>query len=75
MTSCLDFPVTAGHKRDSHCTVAPLMAHDEANVFTLEPGETKEMTRYLTEPGELIFGCHQTGHYAAGMLGTLTVES
>ncbi len=51
------------------------MAHDEANVFTLEPGETKEMTRYLTEPGELIFGCHQTGHYAAGMLGTLTVES
>jgi uncharacterized cupredoxin-like copper-binding protein len=45
----------------------------EPNAFSLEPGETKEMTWHLTEPGELIFGCHQTGHHAAGMLGTLTV--
>lgn len=50
------------------------MAHDEPNVFSLQPGDTKEMTWHLTEPGEIIFGCHQVGHYAAGMLGTLTVE-
>ena len=50
------------------------MAHDEPNLISLEPGETKEMTWHLTEPGEIIFGCHQVGHYAAGMLGTVTVE-
>lgn len=50
------------------------MMHDEPNVFSLEAGETKEMTWHLTEAGEIIFGCHQTGHYAAGMLGTLVIE-
>lgn len=50
------------------------MDHDEPNLLTLEPGATAEMTWHLTEPGELIFGCHQVGHYPAGMLGTITVE-
>jgi uncharacterized cupredoxin-like copper-binding protein len=50
------------------------MAHEEPNVFTLEPGETKEMTWRFTEAGEILFGCHQPGHYAAGMKGTLTIE-
>lgn len=48
--------------------------HDEPNAMSIEPGETAEMTWHFTEPTELIFGCHQTGHYAAGMKGTLTVE-
>jgi uncharacterized cupredoxin-like copper-binding protein len=51
------------------------MAHSEPNVFTLEPGETKEMTWHFTEAGEILFGCHQPGHYAAGMKGTLTIGS
>jgi uncharacterized cupredoxin-like copper-binding protein len=25
------------------------------------------------QPGLLEFGCHVSGHYAAGMLGTITV--
>ncbi|NNF64747.1 MAG: hypothetical protein HKN07_10875 [Acidimicrobiia bacterium] len=49
--------------------------HDEPNVFSLEPAETKEMTWHFPEPTDLLIGCHQTGHYAAGMKGVVTVES
>ena len=48
--------------------------HDEPNAFVLEPGETKEMTWHMTEGGEILFGCHQPGHYAAGMKGTVIVS-
>ncbi|MEX1208236.1 MAG: plastocyanin/azurin family copper-binding protein [Acidimicrobiia bacterium] len=47
---------------------------DEANGFALEPGETKELTLTFTEAGSLQFACHETGHYAAGMIGDLTVQ-
>ena len=48
--------------------------HEEPNVFSLEPGETKEMTWHFTSAAALEFGCHQAGHYAAGMHGSLSVE-
>ena len=51
-----------------------MQMHDEANVFSLAPGETKEMTWTFTDAGEVLMGCHQTGHYAAGMLGTITIN-
>ena len=47
--------------------------HDDPNVFVVEPGETKEMTWHLTESGTILFGCHQPGHYSAGMKGTIVV--
>lgn len=46
---------------------------DEPNAIEVEPGDTKEMTWHMTQTGEIIFGCHQPGHYAAGMKGTITV--
>ena len=49
--------------------------HDEPNAFVLEPGETKEMTWHMTATGDVLFGCHQTGHYAAGMKGTVIVAN
>lgn len=48
--------------------------HDEPNLLALEPGETKELTWHFTQPGEILIGCHQTGHYAAGMKANVTVE-
>jgi uncharacterized cupredoxin-like copper-binding protein len=48
--------------------------HDEPNTLALEPGETKEMTWHMTATGDVLFGCHQTGHYAAGMKGTVIVS-
>lgn len=52
-----------------------MMMHDEANAISLPAGETKEITWQFTEAGSVLIGCHQTGHYAAGMRGTITVES
>lgn len=51
------------------------MAHDEPNVLALPPGETHELTWRFTEPGTVLIGCHEVGHYAGGMIATITVES
>lgn len=48
--------------------------HDEPNLLALEPGETKELTWHFTQAGEILIGCHQPGHYDAGMKATVTVE-
>lgn len=48
---------------------------DEANAINLDPGETKEVTWRFTESGTVLFGCHQPGHYAGGMKGTITIDS
>lgn len=50
------------------------MAHNEPNVLSLPPGETHELTWHFTEPGTVLIGCHEIGHYAAGMIATITVE-
>jgi uncharacterized cupredoxin-like copper-binding protein len=52
-----------------------MMMHDEANAVALEAGETKTVTWHFSKAGTVLIGCHQTGHYAAGMTGTVTVES
>jgi uncharacterized cupredoxin-like copper-binding protein len=49
------------------------MAHDEPNGIAVEPGETKELTFTFEEPGETLAGCHEPGHYAAGMKVAITV--
>jgi len=49
--------------------------HDEPHVFSLEPGETKEMTWHFKDSEPIIFGCHQPGHYGAGMKGSLVINS
>jgi len=48
---------------------------DEVNAVTVAVEETKELTWQFTEPGTVLIGCHQTGHYAAGMKGEITVQS
>jgi uncharacterized cupredoxin-like copper-binding protein len=49
------------------------MEHDEPNTLSVAVGETKELTWRFGESGTVIFGCHQPGHYAGGMLGHVTV--
>jgi uncharacterized cupredoxin-like copper-binding protein len=48
---------------------------EEANAVTVGIGQTKELTWRFTEPGTVLIGCHQPGHYAAGMKGEIAVES
>jgi uncharacterized cupredoxin-like copper-binding protein len=37
------------------------------NAVTVEPGDTEELTYTFDDPGTLEVGCHQPGHYDAGM--------
>lgn len=47
--------------------------HDDADGIGLPVGATKTLTYTFEHPGTLYFACHVTGHYEAGMKGTITV--
>lgn len=46
---------------------------DTDNAVTVGPGETKEITWEFTHLGEVLYGCHEPGHYDGGMVGTINV--
>jgi uncharacterized cupredoxin-like copper-binding protein len=43
------------------------------NKITVEPGKGGDLTYRFDEPGTYEIGCHEPGHYAAGMKITVTV--
>ena len=47
---------------------------DEPNAIRIAPGTTKDITWTFTSAGTTLFGCHEPGHYASGMKGTITVS-
>jgi len=49
------------------------MAHTGPNSITLQPGETKQLTWRFGDTGTLEYGCHEPGHYQAGMRGQITI--
>lgn len=50
------------------------MKMDHINGVNVAPGETGSLIWTFTKAGSLQYACHVPGHYAAGMLGTLTVK-
>jgi uncharacterized cupredoxin-like copper-binding protein len=48
--------------------------NDAEDAITVEPGETGELTYTFDESGSLEIGCHQPGHYEAGMKIDVTVR-
>lgn len=50
------------------------MEHSDPNTMIVPAGETMSITWTFTEPGVVLYGCHEPGHYAAGMVGEITVE-
>ena len=46
-----------------------------ANQIEIEPGTTKSLTWTFTQPGEVLYGCHEPGHYEGGMVGTIEASS
>lgn len=42
--------------------------------LSLEPGESGSLTWRFTEAGEVLYACHEPGHYEGGMVGTIAVE-
>jgi uncharacterized cupredoxin-like copper-binding protein len=51
----------------------PNMAHDDANVVTVMPGETKELIWRFGKDRNLEFACNIPGHAEHGMAGTFRV--
>lgn len=49
------------------------MGMDETDGIVVKPGETMELTHTFSAAGAFVAGCHETGHYAAGMKAAITV--
>jgi uncharacterized cupredoxin-like copper-binding protein len=48
---------------------------DEGDAITVEPGESSEITHtFSADDEELLIGCHQPGHYEAGMVTKIRVS-
>lgn len=48
---------------------------DDSDAVTVEPGHSAEITHtFGTDDDELLIGCHQPGHYDAGMVTTIHVS-
>lgn len=52
----------------------PDMMHEEGNVVSLEPGETRELIWQFGKAGAVEMACHLPGHYEAGMKANVTVR-
>lgn len=75
-----DFTLGDAATQDAHdAEMLEMMAsgemHEEPNAVVVGPGETAELTWTFTEAGQVLIGCHQPGHYAAGMAGEIAVEA
>ena len=46
---------------------------DDSTGFTVKPGQTKSIAFTFPTAGTFIYGCHEPGHYQAGMTGEITV--
>ncbi len=53
--------------------MAGAMAMDEPDGIALKPGETKELTHTFAVAGAFLAGCHEPGHYGAGMKASIMV--
>ena len=47
--------------------------HTDAGV-TVAPGESETFEYTFEEPGELLVGCHEPGHYEAGMVASINIS-
>ena len=44
------------------------------NAVTIEPGQTERLTWRFDERGEVLYGCHEPGHYEGGMVGRIQIS-
>ena len=50
------------------------MLHDEPNGISVEPGETKVLEHTFDYADSVLIGCHVAGHYADGMVATVSIS-
>ena len=44
------------------------------DAITVEPGRAATLTHTFPNPGRVLLGCHEPGHYKEGMKATITVS-
>lgn len=49
------------------------MMHDEDNGIAVEPGATGTFEYTFEHAGQILAGCHEPGHYGAGMVASMTI--
>lgn len=47
--------------------------HDEEDGIAVEPGATETLEYTFERAGEILAGCHEPGHYEAGMVASMTI--
>lgn len=63
----------AEHEKAMQAMTGESHAGHEGGI-TVQPNQTGAIRRTFTEPGTTFIGCHQAGHYDAGMKLTITVR-
>jgi uncharacterized cupredoxin-like copper-binding protein len=68
-----DAAAQADHERQMGMGGGHDMKHGDSTGITVEPGKTGRLSHTFDRAGSVEIGCHQPGHYAAGMKVTVTV--
>ncbi len=68
-----DTAAQADHERDMRQRDDGHGMHGGGGAITVEPGKTGNLTYTFERTGTIDVGCHQPGHYAAGMKVVVTV--
>lgn len=68
-----DAAVQAAHQKEMQAMPGMPMRHD-VNAVALPPGQTRELVWTFTRDGTVEYACHVPGHFAAGMIGRISIE-
>lgn len=63
-----------GHENEM-ATSPGMSMSDQSGEATIPPNESRTVTYTFDRTGELLYGCHEPGHYAAGMKGVITIQA
>lgn len=47
---------------------------NDPNAVVVEPGQSAELTFSFARAGQIFIGCHETGHWDAGMQASITIN-
>ncbi|MDE1887021.1 MAG: multicopper oxidase domain-containing protein [Gammaproteobacteria bacterium] len=69
-----DAALQAAHQQEMQAMPGMGMRHD-VNAVSLPPGQTRDLVWTFTRDGTVEYACHVAGHFAAGMVGKIIIES
>jgi uncharacterized cupredoxin-like copper-binding protein len=62
------------HHAEEMADMGAEMMHDEEDGIAVEPGATETLEYTFEQAGEILAGCHEPGHYEAGMVAPIIVH-